>query len=705
MAPTKSIGSDLQPEHHGLITTGLFDATTTVLKATGLSKEQYLNLCLVWIEVRRFIETLSNVEATSLDLATPLARRAEWLKGVLAKTRLESQVENDPAGRPTSVWDHIDPTGLKAFWVTWSTAASNIWLSRLWETEFAGLRHSVPLRMVHKYYMLQLEVDQRDTDIFISGNKSKAYIQKKTPRLQTEAFQIFGETKINERLPFTVPVPKKRFPPDLTPSTFWGMLQIFWYHNLKVIIAMYGESTTTSHKLNAIFDRISWYFDGYCNASGFVGAGKTFLEYLGPVKRQLEGKYSLSDTKDGEKIDTTANLKPQDPFQCWKEHLNNTIYTPEFRDFDYMLATFLIRPWGGGDGNLLDQKDVVKVHSRAEYFTRSWDRNISDESLRVALEKLAQISFDHQKYQLDICRNDTKSSEIVSLAYFDRENQSLVGQIIDAMSKGFIKATSHVYGSSDKLSAANIKKDLDNLRRSYHLLSFQFALLDHQRDATARFVDSMDETLVLDYLEAKSPRAATENLPFTEREIAEYWLTIASQYGFISLNEVKPGRESKKSIRGRLHSPILKDKLVYVHNARIRKAREQLHLPQRARRHTHRWLTDKKIDYDEPTSIYAHLDDEYAVKFYSDTAKQHWDWRKELKARGEKELNTQREKELKARGERELKARGEKELKARGEKELKARGEKELKTRGGRGKRGRGRGRGRGRRSGGKVAA
>ena len=643
------------------ITTDLFDATATVLKATGLSKEQYLNLCLVWIEVRRFIESLSTVPATLVDLKKPLTQRTKWLKTVLAKTTLESQIENDPAGRPVSAWDHIDSTGSKAFWVTWSTAASNIWLSRLWETEFAGLRHSVPLRMVHKYYMLQLEVDQRDIDIVIRGNKSNEYIRKKAPKLQTEAFQIFGETAATESLSFTVPVPKKRFPPDLTPSKFWGMLQIFWYHNLKVMIAMYGESITTSHQLNTVLDRVSSYFDEYCKASGFVAAGKTFLEYLGPVKRQLEGQYSISDTIDGEKIDTTANLKPQDPFQCWKEHLNNTIYTPEFRDFDYMLATFLIRPWGRGAGILLDQKYVVRIHSRAEYFTRSWDRSSSDEPLQAALEKLAHVAFGRKKYLLDICRNSSKGHEIASLAHFDKANQNLVGQIIDVISKGFIKATSYVYGSLDKLSADSIEEGLMNVRRGYNLLSFQFALLDHQRGATAHFVDAMDETLVSDHLEAE--KTESPPLSFTERETAKYWLTIASHHGFISLNEVKQSEQLKKSVGERLRSPILKDKQVYLDNARIRKAREQLHLPQRARRHTHRWIADNKIDYEEPTSIYADPGDEYLVKFYSDAAKRNWDWRKELTAGGKKEL-TAGKKELTAGRKKEPTAGGKKEPKA-----------------------------------------
>ena len=589
-----------------------------------------MNLCLVWIEVRRFIEVLSSAEAASLDLKAPLAERAKWLKDVLAKPRLESQVETDPAGRPVSAWDHVDPTGSKAFWVTWSTAASNIWMSRLWETEFAGLRHSVPLRMVHKYYMLQLEVDPRATDISIRGNKRRSYIRKKLPELRTEAFQVFGETAANELLSFTVPVPKKRFPPDLTPSKFWGMLQIFWYHNLKVMISVYGESIAASHQLNSVLDRISCYFDAYCGASGFVAGGKTFLEYLGPAKRQLVGKYSISTTQDGEKIDTTANLGPQDPFQCWKEHLNNATYTLEFRDFDYMLATFLIRPWGGGAGILADQKEVVKVHSRAEYFSRSWDRNRADLQFGAALEKLAQLSFDPKVHQLEICRKEQKAREVAALAYFDKSDKELVGQTLGAILDGFSTALSYVYGGLNILSTAVIQKGLADIRKSFWLLSFYFTLVDDLRDATARFVDAMDETLMLE-------DDLKNQLSSTEREIAEDWLVVASQYGFISLNEAKPGRESAKRIVGqRLHSPVLKDKLVHLHNAGVRKDREKSHLPQRARRHTLRWATDRQIDYNEPTSIYAHPSDEYAVKFHSDAAKQFWDWRGELKERTKK---------------------------------------------------------------------
>ena len=65
---------------------------------------------------------------------------------------------------------------------------------------------------------------------------------------------------------------------ELKPSKFLAKLQ-----QIKVMMAINRESIVTSHQLNTILYQVSWYFDAYCDASGFVAARKTFLGYLGPA--------------------------------------------------------------------------------------------------------------------------------------------------------------------------------------------------------------------------------------------------------------------------------------------------------------------------------------------------------------------------------------------------------------------------------------
>lgn len=610
-----------------MFTAADFDPLLTALNATGLSKEQYENLVLVWIEIRRFFLLLGRYNPEELDVG--LEKRNRWLQE-LESSGPEHDVsgKKDSLGIPRSRWDHIQTEvktlqgqkkqytkGEVGLWVRWSTAASNIYHSRLWEIEFYGLRHSVPLRMVHKYYMLQFEVSDEDPFIVV-GNKSEKFRAKKGPLYSQEAFQLHGPSRQDETFTFAIQKAIKRFPEDLTPSMFWGMLQIFWYRNLQSLERCHPKLSASNRiTISSLKDRIKFYFDEYCKASRFDKAGESYMDFT-PKKRNLGP--SLGDNF----ADRQRNLGSNDKFQWWKQYLYE-LEDVDLPDFDYTFTQFLCTEYTSA---LQDELYALTVHSRAAYLTRIWDHEAHDEQLSKAIVTISEKVFHGKRFQILLRREPYASErfpEIYGLIHLYYKQESEFKSILNGMSQQFAFARSYNPQSRIQLSEEQIEALEDQIPRTFYILALMFGIIDKMRDTVARFIDVCedDEKSVSSQLETLSKKGTSRWSPMRVRmrAKAKLWLDCAAQYGFVSCSEFGEGEEDRWSSADRrtLFPITVKAKEVSITNKRKREEREALHLPQRARRHTKEMVEKGKIQYDKSVLDYAHPYDEYLYHWRS----------------------------------------------------------------------------------------
>ncbi|KAF8428751.1 hypothetical protein EV426DRAFT_571363 [Tirmania nivea] len=649
---------------------GTLDTSEISFKATGLKKQQYNSLALLWGEVRHIIViTLGKLELESIDVGTP--RRAKWVEGQIgwdfdnfdvAKT----QGNVDHLNVPLSRWDQCRDTqnkpikqkyatGEVGLWARFSSAVSNIYYSRLWETNWAGLKHSVPLRMVHKYYMLQLEVNERQP-ILVKGSKTlNTRIAEKGNLFAREPYQMHGKSSANEKFTFHIPVDQKRFPISITPSIFWGMLQIYWYRNLQILLHLFEEHLPKerAHMLNLSIDRICVHFEDFCKASGFANPGKGYLDHIFK-RRKLQPNLGNNDTE--RKVDKA----PQDAFQWWKQYLYMCEDT-DLMDFDFMFAQF----FQGEYSNLHDQQYCMKVHSRAAYLTRYWDHEeeSKDQELKRAIDHLLALSFelpmgfmlslDDVNYQPPPVPPPAGALGpprlvIEGLQGLWRKEKEHLEIIVDALHEFKLfsanygrKQATHGFSDSDNSDQGPAPKvtalapgiteeekqhHLTRMRGAYNILTFLFNLQDKIRENIVRFIDAADDTLASDHLAQQPANVSQNKTIFTEREIARYWLDVAQQYGFLNINNIEPGQEQtwltfKDGAPNHILQMLpIKDNAVLLNNQIQRKARQQKHLPQRARRHTREFYANKFIQYDKPVNDYAHPDNEHLYHWYSPEA-------------------------------------------------------------------------------------
>ena len=595
---------------------GALDPSEISLEATRLNKQQYNSLALLWVEVRHIIViSLGKVELESIDVGTARCtpKRARWVEEQIGGNmdyfdEAKAQGNVDHLSVPLTRWDrcrdtrdrpikHKYTTGEVGLWARFSSAVSNIYYSRLWETDWAGLKHSVPLRMVHKYYMLQLEDNG------------------------------------------------KRFPASITPSVFWGMLQIYWYRNLQVLLRLYEDQLPKerTHLLNLSIDRIRVYFEDFCKASRFAKPEKG---YLGHSLKRRKLQPNLGNNDDERKVDKA----PHDAFQWWKQYLYMCEDT-DLMDFDFMFAQYI----QGEHGNLRDQQYCMKVHSRAVYLTRYWDHEeeSTDQGLKLAIDKLLPLSFDSPKgfiLSLDdvnyqppavppavppAAAPDPPRLMIEGLQGLWEKEKEHLGIIVDALDQFKLFSANFrrkLDSGRDKTSKVPVnterekKKYLSRMRGAFNTLIFLFTLQDRIRENIVRFIDVADDTLAPDHLAQQPANVSQNRTAFTEREISRHWLDVAQQYGFLNINNIEPGKEQTwLTFCGGAPNHILqtlpiKDSAVLLNNQIKREAQQQKHLPQRARRHTREFYANKSIQYDKSVNDYAHPDDEHLYHWYSKEA-------------------------------------------------------------------------------------
>ncbi|RPB25649.1 hypothetical protein L211DRAFT_867136 [Terfezia boudieri ATCC MYA-4762] len=638
-------------------------------KATGLNRQQYNSLALLWVEVRHIIVTsLGKLELESIDVGAP--RRARWVEKQIGEEVdyfdvAKAQGNVDHLNIPLTRWDRCRDTrdkpikckytaGEVGLWARFSSATSNIYYSRLWEMGWGGLKHSVPLRMVHKYYMLQLEVDEKQ-QIFVKGSKTlKTRIAEKGHLFAQEPYQVYGKSSSNEKFTFSIPVEQKRFPASITPSVFWGMLQIYWYRNLQVLLTLFEDHLPKelAHLLNLSMDRIRVHFADFCKASRFANPENGYMEYSGK-RRKLQPNLGNNDAE--RKVDKA----PYDAFQSWKQYLYMCEDT-ELMDFDFMFAQFT----QGEHSNLYDQQYCMRVHSRAAYLTRYWDHEeeSQDQELKLAIDNLLALSFDLPKgfiLSLDDVNYQPPPDHppagatnpprlmIEGLQGLWKKEKEHLRIIVEALHEfklssanfGRKQATNEFPDSdsndSDESQVSIVApviteeekgQHLTRMRGAYNTLIFLFNLQDRIRDNIARFIDVADDTLVSDHLAQQPSNVSQKKTAFTERDIARYWLDVAQQYGFLNINNIEPGQEQtwltfKDGAPNHiLQSLPIKDDTVVLNNQIQREVQQQKHLPQRARRHTMEFYTNKQIQYDTPVNDYAHPDDEHLYHWYSEEA-------------------------------------------------------------------------------------
>jgi len=646
------------------------DPSEISLKATGLNKQQYNSLSLLWVEVRHIIViSLGKLDLESIGVGTP--RRAKWVEEQVGGDVdyfdvAKAQGNVDHQNIPLTRWDRCRDTrnkpisqkyvtGEVGLWARFSSAGSNIYYSRLWETNWAGLKHSVPLRMVHKYYMLQLEVSERQT-ISVKGSKTlKTRIAEKGKLFAQEPYQMHGKSSTNEKFSFHLPVDQKRFPASITPSVFWGMLQVYWYRNLQVLRCLFVDQLPKerAHLLNLSMDRIHAHFENFCKASGFTNPGMGYLNYR-LKSRKLQPNFGNDDAE--RKVDKS----PCDAFQWWKQYLYMCEDT-DLMDFDFMFAQFI----QGEHGNLRDQKYCMKVHSRAAYLTRYWDHEeeSKDSELKRAIDNLLALSFDLPK-GFSLSFDDVNYHPppipppsgapdpprlviegLQGLWRKEKEHLEIIGDALHEfklfsanLSKPTDSSDSDDLSDSDEGQAPKVtavapiiteeekRLHLTRMRGAYNTLAFLFNLQDKIRENIARFIDAADDTLASDHLAQQPANVSQNRTAFTAREIARYWLDVAQQYGFLNINNIEPGQEQDwLTFKDGAPTHILqtlpiKDNIVLLNNQIQREVQQQKHLPQRARRHTREFYANEHIQYDKPVNDYAHPDDEHLYHWYSEEA-------------------------------------------------------------------------------------
>lgn len=645
------------------------DPSEISFKATGLNKQQYNNLALLWVEVRHIIViSLGKLELESIDVGS--SRRAEWVEGQLEEGDFEmegSERQVDHQNVPLTRWDQCRDTrdkpskykyatGEVGLWARFSSAASNIYYSRLWETNWAGLKCNVPLRMVHKYYMLQLEVNKRH-QISVKGSKTlKTRIAEKGNLFAREPYQMHGKSSTNERFTFHIPVGQKRFPESITPSVFWGMLQIYWYRNLQILLRLFVDHLPKElvHLLNLSTDRIRVHFENFCSASGFPNPGKGHLDHS--ILKKQKVQTSLGNDNGVRKVDKA----PRDAFQSWKQYLYKC-EDSNLMDFDFALAEFI----QGKDGNLHDQQYCMKVHSRATYLTRYWDHEeeSKDSELKQSIDHLLALSFDLPKgFMLTLDDMNYRPPPvpphdgapnpprlvIEGLQWLWRKEREHLEIIAEALHEfklfsanfgrkqaipGFSDSDDSDEDQAPKATAvASViteeekRRHLTQMRGAYNTLTFLFNLQDKIRGNIARFIDTMDDTLASDHLAQQPVNVSQNRTTFTEREIARYWLDVAQQYGFLNINNIELGQEfTWLTFKDGAPNHILrmlpvKDSQVLLNNKFRREIRRHEHLPQRARRHTREFYANNHIQYDKSVDDYAHPLDEHLYHWYSQEA-------------------------------------------------------------------------------------
>ncbi|KAF8423376.1 hypothetical protein EV426DRAFT_574651 [Tirmania nivea] len=110
---------------------GTLDTSEISFKATGLKKQQYNSLALLWVEVWHIIViTLGKLELESIDVGTP--RRAKWVEGQMGwdvdnfdMAKIQGNV--DHLNVPLSRWDQCRDTQNKPIKQKYATGEVGLW--------------------------------------------------------------------------------------------------------------------------------------------------------------------------------------------------------------------------------------------------------------------------------------------------------------------------------------------------------------------------------------------------------------------------------------------------------------------------------------------------------------------------------------------------------------------------------------------------
>ena len=556
------------------------DATQSLLRASRLSEEQVKYMTLVWIEVRRFFALLADLPPDMLGFGLPKKK------------------EKLDYGQLHTIEEKL--------WIAYTSPLHNIWHSRLWEQEFGPLRHSYPLRQVHKWYMLQFE-ESAKKEIILKGNKSKKSLSAKPLKYQQYMMQNLGPTLPGERLSLRIQLQPTRYPrqSSLTVNHFWGMLQIFWLHNLEELLGLYPNKLVQNNvDLRNTVGRIRQYIDSYYKASGFVP----------PSELEKSNIPAATGSNSGGKLAMSKEeLRPVDQLKAWKDFLKDAGGC--LPGFDLTFVRYLMARHAK---SYPDDCYVTAIYAKAQYLTRFWDRYTRDEQLKTAIMKLTGSEFFPNIGPMvpDGIRigNSVTSQEIILEALVQFDNQAR-----DVLASATKAAT--VLENVAKVPGASTVEVQQKARITYTKLSSIFVTLDQMRSGVARFIDAMDEKCVVDecnfyYRNLKRPL----DLKLEDWYIMAFWKFVAEQYGFISFNDGWLDCLTRVGSAQLLELPLDRRNTREKENRYLRAHHVNIkHHPQRARRQMKRFRRKGSINYKDsenpskwlPAGFWQEYDSDY----------------------------------------------------------------------------------------------